>query len=356
MATVPINSYAVGMRSRLLLPLSLAAALALSACGADAPADTAGDATADPAEEAAQTEVEPLDVVVALFPYQYVVERVGGDAVEVVNVTPPGVDPHDLELSPRQVAAVGEADLVVYSRGFTPALDAAVDQQAPERAVDALQLVEVRPYDAEEVGEADDGHGHSRGHADEEEEGHADEGAEHGEEGHEHEGEDPHVWLDPERLTTIATTVADELAALAPEAADDFRDRAEDLAADLAALDQEFRDGLATCERRDVVVSHDAFGYLTERYDLNQIAVSLSPEDEPSPRRLAEVARAARERGVTTIFFEETVSPRVAEQLARELGAEPEVLSPLEAPPETGDYLSAMRDNLAALRSALSCT
>ncbi|HWG94382.1 MAG TPA: zinc ABC transporter substrate-binding protein, partial [Mycobacteriales bacterium] len=267
----------------------------------------------------------------------------------------PGAEPHDLELSPQSVAAVSEADLVVYSRGFTPALDETVDQQAADRAVDVLDLVEVRTY-------GEDPHAEEEPHADEDEHGHEDEahadedGAAHGEEGHDHGGEDPHVWLDPARLTTIASSLADALAERAPDQAEGFRTRADEVAADLRSLDADYREGLATCERQDVVTSHDAFGYLTDRYGLQQLAVSgLSPEEEPSPRRLAEVAETARERGVTTIFFEELVSPRVAESLAREVGATAEVLSPLEGGPEDGDYLTAMRTNLDALRTALGC-
>jgi zinc transport system substrate-binding protein len=341
-----VSSKMLGMRPAPLLALPLTAAL-LAGCSSE-PAGT------DTAAAASDETVEQLDVVTALYPYQWVLERVGGDAVAVRNLVPPGAEPHDLELSPQQVAAVSEADLVVYSRGFTPALDEAVTQQAPDRAVDVLDLVEVRAYEDEHAeGEHAEGEHAEDEHAEDE---HAGEEKSHGEEDHDHEGEDPHVWLDPARLTTIASSLADALAERSPEQADGFRDRADALAADLQSLDEEYRAGLASCERQDVVVSHDAFGYLTDRYGLRQLAVSgLSPEAEPSPRRLAEVAATARERGVTTIFFEELVSPRVAESLAREVGATAEVLSPLEGGPQEGDYLTAMRANLDALRTALGC-
>lgn len=285
-------------------PLALAV-LSLSACGDSARSGTAaGDA--------------PLDVVVGAYPYEFVLERVGGDAVRVRNVTEPGAEPHDVELTAQQVAAVAEADLVVHSSGFQPALDEAVAQQADARALDVLSVVPSRTDD---------------------------EGA-----------ADPHVWLDPERLSTIAVAVAEQLAGAAPEEADRIRARAQALQSDLVALDQELRDGLAPCARRELVTSHAAFGYLAEEYGLEQVAVSgLSPEAEPSPRRLAEVTDFAREHGVTTVFFEELVSPRVAEQLAREVGASAEVLSPLEGEPDDGDYLTAMRANLAALQKALDC-
>ena len=296
------------------LPLLVAAALALTACGG-AQAETGGDR---------------VSAVVGFYPYAFVTERVGGDDVDVTDLTAAGGEPHDLELTPRQVGAVGEADLVVYSAGFQPAVDEAVEQQAEDRALDVLTTVELR------------------------------DGAAHEEEGHEedeHASGDPHVWLDPVRLATIATAVADRLAEVDPDSAEDYRARADELGQELSALDDELRAGLASCERQQVVTSHDAFGYLADAYGLEQVAIAgLSPEDEASPRRLAEVAAQAEAAGVTTIFFEESVSPKVAESLAREVGATATVLSPLELAPESGDYLSAMRANLEQLRTALGCS
>ena len=286
-----------------LLPAAplLAAAVALSACGG-------ADASTS----------EGVDAVVGFYPYAFVTERVGGQDVQVTNLTEPGSEPHDLELTPRQVGAVADADLVVYSDGFQPAVDEAVEQQAQDRALDVLSAVDLR-----------DGDG----------------------------GQDPHVWLDPQRLATVAGAVADRLAEIDPEAAEGYSARAAELQAELSALDEEFRAGLASCERDQIVTSHDAFGYLADAYDLEQVAITgLSPEAEASPGRLAEVAAQAEAAGVTTIFFEELVSPKVAEALAREVGATATVLSPLEGPPEEGDYLTAMRQNLERLRTALGCT
>ena len=314
------------------LALCAAAVLALSACG-----DAASGDSAAPEDR--------LDVIVGAYPYEFVVERVGGDAVRVQNVTEPGAEPHDVELTAQQVAAVAEADLVVHSSGFQPALDDALAQHGEERGLDVLSVVRTRTGE-----DAHDEHGEH------EEEGHADE--RHEEEGHEEEAVavDPHLWLDPKRLAAVADAVAERLADQAPDEADGIRDRAQDLRSELEALDGEFRDGLASCARDELVTSHAAFGYLADEYGLEQVALSgLSPEAEPSPRRLAEVAEYARANGVTTVFFEELVSPRVAEQLAREVGATATVLSPLEGAPEEGDYLSAMRDNLAALQTALDC-
>lgn len=275
--------------------LVLALVLVLSACSSE------GDTGA--------TDDRPA-VTAAFYPYAFLVERIGGQDVALTTLTPAGAEPHDLELTPRQVAALADADLVVHAQDFQPAVDEAVEQQAP----DAGFVVE--PVDG-----------------------------------------DPHVWLDPVRLAEVGQRLADRLGELDPANAEAYEQRAAELEEDLRTLDRELAAGLATCERREIVTSHAAFGLLAERYDLEQIAVTgLTPEDEPTPGRLAEVARLAEERGVTTVFFEELVSPRTAESLAREVGAKAEVLSPLEGAPESGDYLSAMRANLQTLRTALGCS
>lgn len=317
-----IKPYAAGMRPGATAALYLTASLVLAACGGGETGTTAAGGD------------EPLDVVVGFYPYEYVAQQVGGDDVTVSNLTAPGAEPHDLELSPQQVAEVAEADLVLYSPGFQPAVDEAVEQHSADRSFDVLGAVELREY---------------------EEAAHSEEEA-HAEEGHAHDGEDPHIWLDPTRLATVADAVAEQLAERSPERAEGFRTRAAELRTELEALDAELQAGLSSCARDDLVTSHDAFGYLADRYGLEQVAIGgLSPEDEPSVRRLAEVAQIAKERQVTTVFFEELVSPRVAESLAREIGAQATVLSPLEVPSESGDYVEAMRANLQTLRTALDC-
>lgn len=295
--------------------LALLLPLALTACSASA---------GGPADE------DAVQVTAAFYPYAFLVERIGGPDVELTTLTRAGAEPHDLELTPQQVGALGESDLVVYAAGFQPAVDAAVEQQAADQAFDVHEATElVQGYVPLEDGELEP----------------------------EEEGSDPHVWLDPNRYAQVATALAERLGELSPDSAAAFEERAAALTGELEALDAEMKAGLASCERREIVTSHNAFGYLADRYDLEQIAVTgITPEEEPTPRRLADVARLAQQRGVTTVFFEELVSPRTAESLAREVGAKAVVLSPLEGPPETGDYLSAMRTNLATLRTALGCT
>jgi zinc transport system substrate-binding protein len=173
---------------------------------------------------------------------------------------------------------------------------------------------------------------------------------------HGHEGEggriDPHFWLDPRRFARVVARLGAEL---------DRQEPAARVATELRKLDEELQTGLADCERREIVTSHAAFGYLAERYDLEQVSiVGISPEVEPTPRELEEVVEHVRETGAKTVFFETLVSPRIAETVARETGAETAVLNPLEGLTEEevearADYVSVMRANLAALRDALAC-
>ncbi len=286
-------------------------------------------------------------VAASFYPLAFVAERVGGGDVRVVNLTPPGVESHDLELTPRQVGEIAEADLVVYEKGFQPSVDEAVDQNAGDARVEVTEVVPLE--DLEDHGEHDD--------ATEDE--HADE----------HEGDDhahgdltgdPHVWLDPTLLATIAGAVADGLAEVVPESADAFQERADALVVELVALDEEFSTGLAQCERSVFVTTHEAFGYLAHRYGLEMVGISaLSPDAEPSPARLAEVREVIADEGVTTVFYETLVSPKVAETLADDLGVVTAVLDPIEGltdETEDEDYFTLMRANLGALEEANGCT
>jgi zinc transport system substrate-binding protein len=290
-----------------------------------------------------------LDVLASFYPLQLVSERVGGDRVTVTSLTPPGAEPHDVELSPAQVAKLSGADLVVYLSGFQAAVDEAVTQAGPSDALDAAEVVHLEP--AGEADESHDEHAHD-GHTHDEET--------HDGEAHEHaHGElDPHFWLDPTRLAALVPAVEARLAALDPEGAEQYAANAAELTRELTALDEEYTAALQTCAQHVFVTSHAAFGYLASRYDLEQVAISgVDPEAEPSPARLAQVEREVQEHGVSTIFFETLVSPKVAQTLAADLGVRTDVLDPIEGIAEDGgDYFSVARENLEALRVALSCS
>ncbi|MFC8797516.1 metal ABC transporter substrate-binding protein [Promicromonospora sp. NPDC057138] len=291
----------------------------------------------------AAEESDGVTVLASFYPLQYVAQQIGGDLVTVENLTPPAAEPHDLELSPVQVREVGTADLVVYLSGFQNAVDEAIEARAPEHVVDAADATElvVHPEMMEE------------GHEGETEEEHAEE-----------EGDgatDPHFWLDPSRLATVGQAVADELAATDPEHADEYAAGALRLGQRLDELDQEFADGLAACQGAALVTSHTAFGYLADRYALEQVGISgLDPEAEPSPARLREIGDLVKERGVKTLYSETLVSPKVTDTLASDLGIDTAVLDPLEGLSEDAtaageDYVSVMQGNLAELEEGLVC-
>ena len=282
----------------------MAAALALAALGATA------------CDRGEANSAGTVPVVTAFYPLQFVAEQVGGDAVAATNLAKPGAEPHDLELDAGQVRRIADAKLVVYLHGFQPAVDEAVDQQAKATKFDAAAVEPLR-------------------------------------------GGDPHIWLDPMRLAAIADKLGERLATVDPDHAADYQARAATLRSKLEALDKEYAEGLTNCQRKEIVTSHAAFGYLAARYGLAQLPIAgLSPEEEPSAQRLAEIATEAKAHGTTTIFFETLVSPAVARTLARQVGAKAEVLDPIEGlePGSTGDYFSVMRANLGRLRTALGCT
>lgn len=286
----------------------------------------------------------PITVVAGFYPIAEAASRVGGEEVEVVNLTPAGTEPHDLELTPRQVGQLEDAEVVLYlGQGFQPAVEAVVAR----RDGLSIDLLERLPLDKAT--------GEDHGHDADEDDAHEEDDDAHG------DGLDPHFWLDPVRFGQAVGQIEEALADLRPGRADELAERADAYRTELDELDGDFESTLATCERDTVVVAHAAFHYLTGRYGLHQEAiVGLSPDAEADPRRLAELATLVEEEGVTTVFSETLVSPRVAETLAREADVVTDVLNPIEGltPDEVeagGTYISVMRDNLEALRVALGC-
>jgi zinc transport system substrate-binding protein len=267
-------------------------------------------------------------VVAAFYPLFEAAERVGGDLVRVRNLTPAGSEPHDIELNSRQVDQIEDAAVVLYlGRGFQPAVEKAAER-AEGAKVDVLgSLGGLRPAGA----------------------------------GDQQLDVDPHVWLDPRQQKAIVARVAGALSEADPANRATYEANAGAYSRELDELDANFAAGLAACDRRVLVTAHEAFGYLAARYGLTQEAIAgLEPESEPTPQRLADLAGRVRAGGTTTIFYETLVSPKVAESLAREAGVRTAVLDPIEgltdADAKAGrTYISAMKENLAALRTALGC-
>lgn len=296
------------------LAVAVVSAVALTACAAQP--------NASPTRTSGQ-----LKVVVAFYPLQFVAQRVGGDAVSVENLTAPGAEPHDLELTAQQIASLGQADLVIYEKGFQAAVDTAVAQASPKKVVDAASVWTLKPavgYEAETPGALD-----------------------------------PHAWLDPTNVATLADAVSKAITELSPANQTQTDANANALVGELGKLDAGFRTGLAKCDRRMFVTTHAAFAYLADRYNLTQIPISgLEPTVEPTPARITEVQKLVKQHGITTIFYETLVSDKVAKAIADDLKLRTDVLDPIEgitSASKASDYVGVMTANLAALKTANGC-
>ena len=339
------------MSKRILVAACAAAtALALSACS---PSASTGDKTSKASKDGT------LTVMASFYPLKYLTEKVGGEHVTVTSLTPDGAEPHDLELSPKMVDSLASADAVVYLAGFQGAVDEAIEQHAPTTVIDvssAAQLVAIdstsnHPGEDEDADEAQSGESATEEHADHDHEGHD-------HEGHHHDmSADPHFWLDPVRMASAATLVGDKLAEADPANADTYKANAKALNEELSALGDDLVAKTATCQIKTFVTAHTAFGYLADRTGLTQVGISgLDPDSSPSPARLAEISQIAKDQGVTTIFTEALIDPKVAQTLADDLGISTAVLDPIESQTDSSkDYAAVMKDNINALTTANNC-
>ena len=337
------------MSKRILAAACAAAtALALSACTSTA---SSGDSSSKDGK---------LTVMASFYPLQYLAEKIGGEHVSVTSLTPEGAEPHDLELSPKMVDSLSSADAVVYLAGFQSAVDEAIEQQAPKTVIDvspAADLIEAgtdanHPAEDEEEATDEAQSGETEAH-DHDHEGHEHEGHEH----HHDMSADPHFWLDPTRMAHAATLVGDKLAEADSAHADVYKANAKALAEELNTLSDTLVTKTSSCKVKTFVTAHTAFGYLADRTGLTQVGISgLDPESSPSPARLAEIAQIAKEQGVTTIFTEALIDPKVAQTLADDLGITTAVLDPIESQTDASkDYAAVMQANIDALTKALDC-
>ena len=332
-----MNTLVTRARRHLAAVAALALAGSLASCAALSPGSDSTAAASGAGPTAAPSGA--LTVSTSFYPIQYLAQAIGGEHVAVTSVTPTNVEPHDFELSPKDVTALSASSLVLYVSGFQPSLDDALAQVSGPAVVDLAGSVDLVHHDGVE---------------EEHEEG-ATEAA------HDHDHDpaaalDPHFWLDPVRMQAAAKAVEAALAQADPAHADDYAANLDTLNATLTDLNTSYSTGLGHCERTTFVTSHAAFGYLADRYSLTQASISgVDPESEPSPAELAEVKKIVESTGTTTIFTEELVSPETAQAVAAETGAQTRVLSPIESAPESGDYAGVMRTNLEELRTALSC-
>ena len=342
-------------------------AAGMSACSA-----LKGESSSDASAPHTIAPGKTLTVSTSFYPIQYLAESIGGKLVKVSTVTPSNVEPHDFELSGKETAELGKADLIAYVPGFQPSLDKAVkevgsgptvvDLSKPANLVHHEGVEEEHEHGEEaadstsatasaattaQAGETEhDEHGeHSH-----DEHGHAE-----GDQGH--DGNlDPHFWLDPDRMIKVAEALEASFAQIDPANANDYKAGLDKLKTALTNLDNQYKQGLTSCQHKTFITSHAAFGYMAERYGLTQASISgIDPEAEPSPAEMANIKSVVEKTGVKTIFTEELVSDAPAKAIAAETGAETSVLSPLESKPERGDYTDAMTTNLERLKSAMVC-
>lgn len=291
------------MKKRFFPVAAAVAALALAGCaGAGSQSDQSGNAAG-------------VKVAASFYPLAYLAEEIGGDAVTVTDLTPPGGDAHELEISPKQVSELGKQDLVLYlGSGFQPAVEEAVAMQdAPALdAMDAVKEDQLREGDA-------------------------------------------HIWLNPMIMAEIGDLTAERLSETDPNHAETFAHNAKEFRTKMEALDSKYREELAGCAGATLVTSHEAFGYLADAYSLEQIGITgINPEAEPSPKRLREVEKIAKEHDATTIFFESTAAQTTADRLAEAVGVKTAQLNPIEGTPEQ-DFVTVMETNLSALSGGLNC-
>lgn len=308
------------MKKSLLAILSVVTAAAIAGCGSQ---ETASSVQTEKGAEA-----KPL-VYTTVYPLEYVAKRIGGDHVDVVNIIPPGVEPHDFEPTAKDMVAMSKADIFAYNGS---GLELWVDKAAA--SFDKNKTTVVNTSEGLDLLKAT-----------------ADE--------HDHGQFDPHVWLDPTLLKAEADKIKAALVQKDKAHEADYVKNYQALATDLDQLDKEFKDMVAQAPKKEFMTTHAAFGYMAHRYGLEQLAISgLDPSEEPSPAKVKELVDHVKEHKISYVMFETLVSPKLAEVIAKESGAKTAVLNPLEGLTEDDvkagrDYLSIMRQNIETLRLAL---
>lgn len=298
------------------------------------------------ASSSAQRDSSKIQIEASLYPLQWLSEQVGGSNVEVRSLARPGVEPHHLELAPKEFARVHDADLLVMIKGFQPAIDDAVAGM-DNKVFDAATFNHVTIVDDTQNDHDHDHDDHDGGHSE----------ASH--DGHDHGSVDPHLWLDPTVFSDVAVGLADRLAEMDPSNADAYRSRGAKVVQLLASIDDNYREALGACESRYLVTSHSAFGSLARRYNFQQIGIARSAaEMEPSPSHLAEIAEMVADKDVRTIYVEPLGSEGLTRTVAKETGAAIAVLDPIETITDDSaaeDYGALMAVNLETLVEGQRC-
>ena len=289
-----------------------------------------------------------LNVMASFYPMYDFATKVGGDKVEVTNMVPAGTEPHDWEPAATDVKNLEEADVFIYNGAgmehWTEDVLGALDNKELKvvEASRGLTLLEGKEEDEEETEDSSSDSDASDESTDSE------------------ITYDPHVWLDPLNAKAEMENIKNAFVEADPDNKDYYEQNYEIYAEKFDQLDKEYTDGLADTKSKDLITSHEAFGYLCQAYGLNQVGIEgLSPDSEPDASRMNEIIKFAKENNVKTIFFEELVSPKVSETIADEIGAKTAVLNPLEGLTDDEisageDYFSVMESNLKTIEDALN--
>ncbi|WP_340402151.1 metal ABC transporter substrate-binding protein [Paenibacillus sp. FSL H8-0079] len=321
-----------------LLILSL---LVLSACGQDS-------------SNSAKMVEGKVNVVTTFYPVYAFTTAIGGEDANVINLLPTGVEPHDWTPKSQDIVNTSKAQLFFYNgaglEGWVPNFLKSLNSDTQVKSVAVSEGVKLL------TAEGDDGHGHGEEHEDEHADEHTDEAT--SEDVADHHI-DPHTWVSPKSAMIMAENIKNSLVEADPDHKAGYEQRYEELRMKLETLDQRFTDELATVPNKEIVVSHQAFGYLARDYGLSQHAImGLSPDAEPTGQDIVKLAKLVKDEGIKYIFFEELVSDKLAKTLASEAGVETMVLNPVEGLTKEqatngDDYFTLMEKNLQNLLIAL---
>ncbi|UGB29912.1 metal ABC transporter solute-binding protein, Zn/Mn family [Metabacillus sp. B2-18] len=358
------------------------------------------NASNEEGQSANETNTEnTLKIYTTIYPLEDFAKKIGGDLVEVENILPPGVDAHTYEPTTKAMVEIAEADGFIYSgvgfESFTEKVQESLNSEdvAFINAGEGIEYIEGHEEEAAhdetehaedeaahdesahtedeaahdenahaEAEAAHDESAHTEDEAAHDENAHTEDEAAHDESAHAHDhgDQDPHVWIDPIHSITLAENIKDALIELNPEGKQTFEDNFQALKTQLEDLDQSFKDIISNAEKKEILVSHAAYGYWENRYGIEQISVlGLSPTEEPSQKELQTIIETAKEHEINYIIFETNVTSNVTDIVQAEIGAEALTLSNLESITEEDvknneDYFSIMERNLETLKTALS--
>lgn len=324
-----------------LLSVAAAGTLLLGGCASNEETNTAEETN------------DQLTVYASTFALKSFAEEIGGDRVRVEMVIPPGADPHTYEPTSKQMTDIAEADLfLTVGHDLEPYVESMEKSLASENVTFVKTAEDVKLLSAEDTVHV---HGEDDGHEHEEDE-HAEEG--HSEDdGHNHGQYDPHVWLDPTNAVSMAEAIEAAFSEQAPDYKDEFADRLSAFKEEAETLDAELKAAVEGGSKSELLVTHAAYGYLADRYGFEQLPIAgLTPSEEPSQQALKRVIEEAQLHDLKYIAFEDTVTPKVAEVVKSELGAETVTIYNLESVTKEQmdqSYFDLMRENVKALETAL---